>query len=815
MRFAYLVIPFSLLLCEGLFAALPPAPGNYTVSQVAGSSVNATINNSGQVAGSTLSGNSVYLWTPLSANGPVGNLVDLGGFPALGANTNIPGTMNDRGQIVGTTVIQNSTSQTLQVFLWSPGAANGATGNFSTVPITPGIGARINNFGQVAASSQVWTPAVPNGNTGAIFSDSRLNIAGGINSFGQVIIENGSQPMLFTPSSPNGSTGTFTAIPGLPGASNTLLVAINNNGAVLGAGCTPAANGCQQRGFVWTPNVPNGTTGTTVEIPLPAGFIAMNPIGLNASGQVLGELVQVINQPTTPFLYSGGTMYDLSTIAGVPGTTRFLAINDPGQFLFLAGSNVYLISQGPGTPPPPPNAVPVSIASQPAGLAFVVTGANCSAGSYTTPQAVNWTPGANCTVEFISPNSTQAGVRYAFGNWLDGVASNSRTIVAPTQTTTYTASFTTQYPLFPVVSPAGAGMVSGAGWYDANSTANISATPAAGFRLAGWVAAAGITGTNSATVAMIGAQRPAAVFVPVLTAPPASYTVTQIATNSAAAAGKPINNFGQVVGATTVPGFVNGTPLTSAFLWTPAGANGNVGSVTEVGGIPGHSAANSINDRGQVVGKSADQAFLWSPAAPNGTTGGITSLVGVAANGVTSATAINALGEIGGPDNGKGTSFLWVPSAPNSMTGALTDDSRLGFAGLVGINDFGQVVLVGYSYDSSQLFTPSTANGTSGTLTPIVAPGAPFRPVVAINNHATVLGKDFIWMPNAANATTGTSTAIPLPAGIPAIEAAALDSAADVVGSFALDGGVTSPFLYMGGTLYDLGTVSGVPGNAR
>jgi len=534
----------------------------------------------------------------------------------------------------------------------------------------------------------------------------------------------------------------------------------------------------------------------------------VNPIALNNNGQMLGEL------DTTPFLYSGGTFYDLSSV--VPQGARLTAINDSGQIVFIS-DGVYLISPAPAATPPPPGAVPVNIASQPSGLAFVVTGSNCSAGSYTAPQAVSWTPGSNCTVAFVSPNSTQGRVRYVFANWQDGTASNLRVIAAPAQTATYTANFSTQYPLYAIVFPLGAGTISSAGWYDAGSTATITATPASGYRLAGWAnQAVAIPGTNSATVAMTAAEQAAAIFVPAPPGLPNAYVVTQIATNSVAASGKPINNFGQVVGGTvTGPAVRGGAAPTTAFLWTPASANGNVGSVTDVGGVPSTSAANSINDRGQVVGTSDAYAFLWSPTAPNSNSGSATSFLGAAAVGTTTiATSINSSGEIGGVDEAKGA-FLWVPSSANGATGTLTDDQRYGAPYGIEINDFGQAILA--SYPSAQLFTPSVMNGVAGTLTTIVSPASPdgfYHPIVAINNQGTVLGSNFVWTPSAANATSGTVTSIPVPAGVSAVAAAALNSAGDVVGALDLGGGVTTPFLYTGGTVYDLGVVSGVPASA-
>jgi len=80
-----------------------------------------------------------------------------------------------------------------------------------------------------------------------------------------------------------------------------------------------------------------------------------------------------------------------------------------------------------------PAAVSVTILSNPAAQVFTADGSGCSAGGYTAPQALNWTPGASCTVTFVSPSSGGAGRQFVFNSWQDGAATNPRTIVAPAQ----------------------------------------------------------------------------------------------------------------------------------------------------------------------------------------------------------------------------------------------------------------------------------------------------------------------------------------------------------------------------------------------
>src|SRR6266702_1326599 len=84
-----------------------------------------------------------------------------------------------------------------------------------------------------------------------------------------------------------------------------------------------------------------------------------------------------------------------------------------------------------------PAAVEITIASNPSGRIFTVSGTDCSAGPHSTPQILDWPADGSCTVTFDS----RPGTRYRFAGWHDGAANNSRTIDTPRQATTYTANF--------------------------------------------------------------------------------------------------------------------------------------------------------------------------------------------------------------------------------------------------------------------------------------------------------------------------------------------------------------------------------------
>ncbi|MBZ5626352.1 MAG: discoidin domain-containing protein [Acidobacteriia bacterium] len=118
----------------------------------------------------------------------------------------------------------------------------------------------------------------------------------------------------------------------------------------------------------------------------------------------------------------------------------------------LSGTNYLSLAevQVTGTFGGGPTTVPVTIASLVSGVtsyrAFSVSGTGCNPGSYTTPYALNWTPGSSCTVAFTSPQTGGDGTQYVFGSWSDNGASgprgNPRTFIAPGSATTYTANVT-------------------------------------------------------------------------------------------------------------------------------------------------------------------------------------------------------------------------------------------------------------------------------------------------------------------------------------------------------------------------------------
>ena len=69
-------------------------------------------------------------------------------------------------------------------------------------------------------------------------------------------------------------------------------------------------------------------------------------------------------------------------------------------------------------------------------VAYSVTGAGCSPGTYTAygTLALNWNPGSSCQVTASAPSG------WSFTSWGDGSTANPRTFIAPNAPTTYTAN---------------------------------------------------------------------------------------------------------------------------------------------------------------------------------------------------------------------------------------------------------------------------------------------------------------------------------------------------------------------------------------
>jgi hypothetical protein len=160
----------------------------------------------------------------------------------------------------------------------------------------------------------------------------------------------------------------------------------------------------------------------------------------------------------------------------------------------------------------------ITVTSVPAGRSITVDGA-----AFTAPQTFNWVAGTSHTVSANSPQGT--GTRYVFARWSDNGA-QSHSITAPAASTTYTASFTTQYLLTTGVSPAGGGNVTASpasadGYYNSGASVQLTAAPANGYAFSTF--SGDLTGSTDPGLVSMTAPRS----VTALFSVPATFAITK------------------------------------------------------------------------------------------------------------------------------------------------------------------------------------------------------------------------------------------------------------------------------------------------
>ena len=127
------------------------------------------------------------------------------------------------------------------------------------------------------------------------------------------------------------------------------------------------------------------------------------------------------------------------------------------------------------------------VATDPSGLGIIVDGV-----TYKAPKKFTWTVGSSHTLSLSSPQNGPAGKRYVFSSWSDGGA-QEHILVAPSSSTTYTASFSVQYSLTASANINGAGSVDTpeVNWYDKGQMVTLSATPSFDYGFQSWSSGSG------------------------------------------------------------------------------------------------------------------------------------------------------------------------------------------------------------------------------------------------------------------------------------------------------------------------------------
>lgn len=267
----------------------------------------AGLNNMGQVldSGSDGTNSGAFIWTPTVRNGLVGTA----------AFIPIPHTfiyaLSDSGVAVATDITGSQWEE--QGSVWIPTVANGSTGTLVLPPPVEGDSTTalfaVNKHGQLAGRSDsvadifrslkpraaIWMPT----RTAGVYVPAFLRIGAAgqlyesgavdINDLGQVIgwyfdPSRGLRNFLWSPNRPNDSTGTWVDItaPPYPGCGSSAAYAINNFGQVaLQVGCAASPD---VQTVIWQPTFPNSSTGSHHYPGLPLGCTRGDTYDINDAG---------------------------------------------------------------------------------------------------------------------------------------------------------------------------------------------------------------------------------------------------------------------------------------------------------------------------------------------------------------------------------------------------------------------------------------------------------------------------------------------------------------------------------------------------
>jgi hypothetical protein len=223
----------------------------------------------------------------------------------------------------------------------------------------------------------------------------------------------------------------------------TLYIADTGNGKQTSASKTLGAGGLQK----WVNTKTDGTGTWELMYTMSLGLnLVTNPATTpsNTSGTTgLYGLAGVVVGNNVYLYATNATIADLDPTYIYGITDPIAATSNSSSFTLLAtapaDSNFKGISFAPSLP-----TGAATITTVPAGLPVTTAGTGCAPGTYVTPVTLVWTPGSACTLSTTTPQ-TSGTTPYVFSQWQDGTTATTDSVVAPSSSATYTATFTNTY----------------------------------------------------------------------------------------------------------------------------------------------------------------------------------------------------------------------------------------------------------------------------------------------------------------------------------------------------------------------------------
>lgn len=245
----------------------------------------------------------------------------------------------------------------------------------------------------------------------------------------------------------------------------------------------------------------NGTgTATTTAATLTVNTspsVSLNPLSQTVqSGQTVTFTAAATGKPTPTVQWqvstNGGGSY--TDISGATSTTLSFAVSasqNGNLYRAVFTNSCTTANTTPATLTVTAGTVTVTVSANINGPVVSVDGG----GPFTGSQMFTWNLGSIHTLSTTTPQAGGAGTQYAFVAWSDGGAI-SHAVTASAGTTTYTATFKSQFLVTTAASPAVGGSVSpSSGFFDANAVVPVSATPNNGWTFGGF--AGSLTGTTN------------------------------------------------------------------------------------------------------------------------------------------------------------------------------------------------------------------------------------------------------------------------------------------------------------------------------